>query len=191
VLAATAAVADATRLIAASATVVASLLNLLRIGLPLPLLSHGSLPFLASFRFPPCPTLETYHGSALLGKPQRAFFGVILAIGRKTYWLGKFPACYIPRDMPEEKVNFGVAMRLERRERGWSQWDLAQRSGIMPSEISKYENGHYEPNLANYFKLCEAFGWEPGFRTGSGSHSRWKAHMPFDLAFPRFAGVVP
>ena len=58
-------------------------------------------------------------------------------------------------------------LRRERTERGWSQAELARRSGIRQSHLSTYENGHVFPDhrnirrLANAFQVPEAevFGW--------------------------------
>jgi transcriptional regulator with XRE-family HTH domain len=61
--------------------------------------------------------------------------------------------------MAREQVGIGGKIRSARERRGWSQFELSMRSGIAPSELSKYEKGHYEPNLPNYFRLCKVFGW--------------------------------
>jgi transcriptional regulator with XRE-family HTH domain len=61
--------------------------------------------------------------------------------------------------MAKKPIGLGVEIKREREFNGWTQFELAMKTGIQPSEISKYEKGVYEPNVPNYFKLCEAFGW--------------------------------
>jgi transcriptional regulator with XRE-family HTH domain len=49
----------------------------------------------------------------------------------------------------------------ERRQLGWTQEQLAERSGIGQTEISKIERGRKSPTLDTYARLAAALGMEP------------------------------
>lgn len=88
--------------------------------------------------------------------------------------------------MAREHVGLGEEIRRARLEAGWSQFDLAKKVGIAPSELSKYETGAYEPSLPNYFRLCKVFGWPlpewwSATGTDDGFSSRWSTYTPSDL----------
>ena len=44
-----------------------------------------------------------------------------------------------------------------RRERGWSQSELADRVGVSRNSIISIENGRFDPSLPLAFELAEAF----------------------------------
>ena len=50
-----------------------------------------------------------------------------------------------------------------RKERGWSQAELAQKLGVHISHVSKLEKGRYSPSLDVLKKLVEAFSVPPDF----------------------------
>lgn len=47
-----------------------------------------------------------------------------------------------------------------RKERGYSQRELAERSGIDASQLAKIERGYNSPSIATLTKLAEALGAE-------------------------------
>ena len=55
-------------------------------------------------------------------------------------------------------MTLGDKIRLLRTEQGISQKELAKRVGVDQKQISRYENGTYEPSLAVVEKLSGAFG---------------------------------
>lgn len=48
-------------------------------------------------------------------------------------------------------------MKSLRRERGWSQSDLAERVGVSRNSIISIENGRFDPSLPLAFELAAAF----------------------------------
>src|ERR1044071_8420170 len=61
------------------------------------------------------------------------------------------------------KRAFGERIRQLRTARGWSQDDVASRSGLSQSEISKIENASFsrEPTAETISALAKAFDMEP------------------------------
>ncbi|MEL6723480.1 MAG: helix-turn-helix transcriptional regulator [Pseudomonadota bacterium] len=49
-------------------------------------------------------------------------------------------------------------MKALRRERGWSQSELAARVGVSRNSIISIENGRFDPSLPLAFELADAFG---------------------------------
>lgn len=49
-------------------------------------------------------------------------------------------------------------MRVARAERGWSQDDLARRSGVTRQTVSSIETGQYGPSALLAFVLAEQLG---------------------------------
>jgi transcriptional regulator with XRE-family HTH domain len=47
-------------------------------------------------------------------------------------------------------------LKKVRSERGFSQADLAERSGLKINDISRYERGAVSPNLENFVKIAKA-----------------------------------
>lgn len=83
-------------------------------------------------------------------------------------------------------VEIGEVIRRERLEHGWSQSELSFKTHISVRLISRYERGEGKPDIRNYFKIAEAFGWEmPWLRekavgddgTEGSSHFDWSARM--------------
>lgn len=52
----------------------------------------------------------------------------------------------------------GAQIRLARRERRWSQRDLADRAGITPETLSKVERGHLSVGLGAAFEVAALAG---------------------------------
>jgi transcriptional regulator with XRE-family HTH domain len=52
----------------------------------------------------------------------------------------------------------GARLRGQRLGRGWSQTQLANRSGIPKSRISRYENDHLLPSIPTLERLAAALG---------------------------------
>ena len=55
----------------------------------------------------------------------------------------------------------GDRLRAVRRERGFSQQGLAERSGISARFVAKIEQGNSQPGTSTIFKLAGALGVEP------------------------------
>lgn len=64
----------------------------------------------------------------------------------------------MPASRSPEHVAFGAAVRQLRTERGWSQEELAHRSGLHRNYVGGVERGELNPSLASLHKLARAFG---------------------------------
>ncbi|MDQ1438349.1 MAG: hypothetical protein QOK43_1978 [Acidimicrobiaceae bacterium] len=53
---------------------------------------------------------------------------------------------------------FGAAVRTLRQERGWTQDDLADASGLQPTYLSDLERGTRSPGMTTQQRLATAFG---------------------------------
>lgn len=51
-----------------------------------------------------------------------------------------------------------AAIMRERETRGWSEYQLAERSGLPQSTISSWYKKHMTPSVASLEKVCDAFG---------------------------------
>ena len=70
-------------------------------------------------------------------------------------------------------VLIGAQLRRLRKERGMSQRDLGQKTGLQCGYISRVENGHIVPSLESLERLANGLGiqlWEL-FYTGKHWHS--------------------
>lgn len=63
-----------------------------------------------------------------------------------------------PRRLEFKLYKLAERIIIERKSRGWSQVDLANRSGIYFGQIAKYERCYSPPSLVNLIQLAEAFG---------------------------------
>ena len=63
--------------------------------------------------------------------------------------------------MKHKFYDFGILRELRRRE-GWSIRELAERSGVAPSIISKLERNCSEAGLDTLYRLARAFGVAAG-----------------------------
>lgn len=62
----------------------------------------------------------------------------------------------MPTSSSSPSEALGHRIHLLRRKRKWSQGDLAARVGTRPSQISRYEQGDYEPRTDMIGRLAEA-----------------------------------
>jgi transcriptional regulator with XRE-family HTH domain len=61
-----------------------------------------------------------------------------------------------------ETIAFGQRLRTLREERGVSQDQLADQTGIHPTAIGRLERGLREPRLKTILRLAEGLGSQPG-----------------------------
>jgi len=62
----------------------------------------------------------------------------------------------MPRGAANGTLNLGVRIRQARLQRGLSQGDLEQRTGLLRCYLSRVENGHTEPSLPTLARLASA-----------------------------------
>jgi transcriptional regulator with XRE-family HTH domain len=67
-----------------------------------------------------------------------------------------------PTAVPEVARSVGARLRLLRTIHGLSLDELAQRTGLTKSYLSKVERGLSEPSLGSLLKLCQAYGITTG-----------------------------
>lgn len=72
--------------------------------------------------------------------------------------------------------DFGTTLKSFRLAKGWKILNLAMASGIDPSLLSKYENGHREPSTRHIHLLLDLFGVE-----GKQLKRQWLADKIFEL----------
>ena len=62
--------------------------------------------------------------------------------------------------MEREKPAFDILGRIEqeRIRRGWSEYALAENSGLTQSTISTWRRRNLQPNLASIEKICQGLG---------------------------------
>ena len=62
--------------------------------------------------------------------------------------------------MEREKPTFDILGRIEqeRLSRGWSEYALAENSGLTQSTISTWRRRNLQPNVASIEKLCSGYG---------------------------------
>ncbi len=56
------------------------------------------------------------------------------------------------------KTNILEQITKLRQERGWSEYQLAERSGVPQSTISSWYRKHMTPSFSSLEKICDAFG---------------------------------
>lgn len=59
-------------------------------------------------------------------------------------------------------MTFGERLARARERKGWSQTDLANRTGLQPAAVSHFECGRREPSLANLRRLVIALDCDAG-----------------------------
>ena len=64
----------------------------------------------------------------------------------------------MPAPAPRHRAAFGNRVRELRGERGWSQEDLAERSGLHRNYVGGIERGERNVGLDNIHALANAFG---------------------------------
>ena len=60
-----------------------------------------------------------------------------------------------------DRVGFGVWLKKEREIRGWTQSDLARRSGLNRAIINKFESGVSLPSVESFIALSDALYVSP------------------------------
>ena len=62
--------------------------------------------------------------------------------------------------MVREKPNFDILGRIdrERLSRGWTEYALAENSGLTQSTISTWRRKQLQPNVASIEKICDGLG---------------------------------
>jgi len=53
---------------------------------------------------------------------------------------------------------FGTNLKNARTAKGWTQQQLANKTGIARHNIGAYEEGRAHPNIKTYALLCKVFG---------------------------------
>lgn len=56
---------------------------------------------------------------------------------------------------------FGITLKQFRKEKSWSQEELADHSGLDRTYISLLERGHRNPTLSTLFSLASCLGYQP------------------------------
>jgi transcriptional regulator with XRE-family HTH domain len=59
-------------------------------------------------------------------------------------------------EVKQMRDHFGEGLRKTREEKGLSQAELAQKSGLQPSAISHFESGRRSPSFDNLKRLADA-----------------------------------
>jgi transcriptional regulator with XRE-family HTH domain len=62
--------------------------------------------------------------------------------------------------------SFGVRLKKSREQKGWSQTDLAQKSGLTPAAISQIEADDRQPSFKTLSSLAAALGISVGYLLG-------------------------
>lgn len=70
-------------------------------------------------------------------------------------------------------LNIGGKIVLLRKEKGWSQGDLAGQIGASREIIGKYERNENSPSLEMALKMAKAFGVTVDFLLGEGEYSSY------------------
>ena len=70
-------------------------------------------------------------------------------------------------------LNVGSKISLLRKEKGWSQGDLAEQIGASREIIGKYERNENSPSLKMALKMAKAFGVTVDFLLGEGEYSSY------------------
>jgi transcriptional regulator with XRE-family HTH domain len=71
------------------------------------------------------------------------------------------PARIVYTDPTVKKLTFAEKLRNARREKGWTQGQLAAAAGMQGSRVSHYETDFARPSMATAAKLAQALGLEP------------------------------
>lgn len=70
-------------------------------------------------------------------------------------------------------LNIGNKISLLRKEKGWSQGDLAEHISASREIIGKYERNENLPSLEMALKMAKAFGVTVEFLLGEGEYSSY------------------
>lgn len=81
-------------------------------------------------------------------------------------------------------MNIGDRIRAERKDKNWSQEELARRSGVSQGLISQFENG-INKGSQHLTSLARALDVEPDWlEKGKGSKKRRETNAPLSLHYP-------
>ena len=81
-------------------------------------------------------------------------------------------------------MTFGQLIRSRRLELGWTQFEIAMRTGgaVKPKEVSTYEAGTVKPRLDKVEILCDVLGieipWRSTFMADTGDMRRYPPSLP-------------
>jgi len=70
-------------------------------------------------------------------------------------------------------LNIGSKISFLRKEKGWSQGDLAEQISASREIIGKYERNENSPSLEMALKMSKAFGVTVDFLLGEGEYSSY------------------
>ena len=70
-------------------------------------------------------------------------------------------------------LNIGSTISLLRKEKGWSQGDLAEQIGASSEMIGKYERNDNLPSIEVAFKLADVFDVSVDYLLGKGQHASY------------------
>jgi transcriptional regulator with XRE-family HTH domain len=88
--------------------------------------------------------------------------------------------------MEDVTMPLGETLKALRKERGWSQGELATRVGGDAGQISRYENGKISPSIEAVVKLAETFDVSTDYLLIDGA-ARRPFRGPTDLLGERMA----
>lgn len=72
------------------------------------------------------------------------------------------PVEQMPKNVKRRAEHIGKTIQEMRNGKGWTQTDLAQKSGLQQSHISRLEAGEHSPSWKTLEKIATAFGVEVG-----------------------------
>lgn len=75
--------------------------------------------------------------------------------------------------MMENIDYFSRRMRSVREEKGWSQAELAKKTGITPAAVSQFEGGSRKPTLPILGKLADVLGVSIDYLAGKSEQKNW------------------
>ena len=80
--------------------------------------------------------------------------------------------------MEREKPNFDIPGRIDRERlaRGWSEYTLAENSGLTQSTLSTWRRRNLQPNVTSIEKICHGLGitLEPGVKARRGQQGAFE-----------------
>jgi transcriptional regulator with XRE-family HTH domain len=97
--------------------------------------------------------------------------------------------CLAMPDHPGSALPLGERLKQLRRERGWSQADLAAKVGADAGQISRYENGRMTPSAEAVVKLAEALDIATDYLLVDASPRR-ALHAPENILGDRLTAVA-
>ena len=96
----------------------------------------------------------------------------------------------MPPARPRRREVFPDRLRAARDRQGWSQAELAEKSGFQASAISRFETGAAKPSFENLRRLAGALRVSTDYLLGlSDDPTASAAHAP-DPLFRKFEGMT-